>query len=499
MKGIKLKSILTSKQNDINFDASISKFEQEKGVVCIADGKQSNGLLSNKWATYLCDKTSISPITSLQGLKLFIDHIWEEFYEENHSQISDAFQKNTFEKYGSLSTYTACWFSQENNKSYYQWLSYGNSAILIYDTKNDELFVPEYKEGLFGFLENKGVINWKEDDLIEKYLLKGSKTELNSHTKIILATDAMAEHLVLSYLIIKSKEDDYWEKLSKVMENNQKLSNLIYNNRSLYSFDTFNEVLDKWDNEANLNNLSNYLHELQTTERIAKDDISLQIVSYNPKDPEFLTTHKPTIIKTYAKPIIPKPVFIPVPKPQPKKVNEFKANKDDYINVLLDNNVLKLFHFTDRSNLAMIKKMGGLYSWDYLERNNISIPKAGGGQLSRMLDARHNLQNFVRTSICQNHPMRHIAFNEGRINDPILLEIDPLIVTLKDSIFSNMNATKNGHKRGAYLEDLKRIKFNLCKQPNYFNLEEHEKPYYQAEVMVREFIPAKYIINLYSF
>jgi hypothetical protein len=59
-----------------------------------------------------------------------------------------------------------------------------------------------------------------------------------------------------------------------------------------------------------------------------------------------------------------------------------------------------------------------------------------------------------------------------------------------------MNATKNGHKRGATLEDLKRIKFEVCLRSNYLSLTIEEKSYYQAEVMVKEFIPAKYIMNL---
>jgi len=166
---------------------------------------------------------------------------------------------------------------------------------------------------------------------------------------------------------------------------------------------------------------------------------------------------------------------------------------------LLDNKVTKLYHFTDRSNIDMIKKMGGLYSWNYLQRNNISVPMPGGDNLSKMLDSRHGLQNYVRLSFCSNHPMKYVAMNEGRINNPVLLHIDPSVVTFKDTLFSDMNATKSGHIKGGALEDLKRVRFNVCRQPNHFNLTEDEKPYYQAEVMIKEFLPAKYILNLDEF
>ena len=41
----------------------------------------------------------------------------------------------------------------------------------------------------------------------------------------------------------------------------------------------------------------------------------------------------------------------------------------DYFRVMKLNNVEKLYHFTDRENLESIKKNGGLYSWDFCEKN----------------------------------------------------------------------------------------------------------------------------------
>ena len=152
------------------------KFEKEKGVCVVADGKGSKGALSGEWAEFLCKKTPLEPLSTLNGLRLFIDHIWEEFYEDSFAKIKDAFERNTFENKGSFSTYTACWFEQNNSKTYYQWLSYGNSAVLIYDTQKDELFVPDYKPGLLGFLKNRGLINWKEGDLKEEYMLTSGRS-----------------------------------------------------------------------------------------------------------------------------------------------------------------------------------------------------------------------------------------------------------------------------------------------------------------------------------
>ena len=486
---------LQSADDSENYDASVLKFEKDRGLCVISDGSKSKGILSDKWADFLCQKTGFSPLESIKGLRLFLDTVWQEFYEETRAGIKDVFLQNAFEKQGSFATYTACWFRQENDKLFYRWLSYGNSTVLIYNQKNDELFVPSYGKNLLGFLNNKGLLNWKEDDLQEKYLLSGKEQALNADTKIILASDAMAEHLALSYLIVKSKDDEYWEKLSAIMQSDKALAKLLFNNRGAYGYATFNDLLNDWSNAVKNGSISDFVNRLRSDNKIIEDDLSLQVIAYDKTASDFVTRHKPVSIKVY-------PPKAPKAKPlivAPPKTLQYKAGKEDYINLLLDNKISKLYHFTDRSNIPAIKKAGGLYSWDYLLRSKMDIPMPGGGQLSRMLDSRFGLQNYVRLSFCPNHPMRHVAVKEGRIQNPVLLEIDPSVVTFKNTLFSDMNATKNEHSQGNGLDDLKRIRFDICKQPNHFNLSEAEKPYYQAEVMIKEFLSAKYILNLDDF
>lgn len=60
-----------------------------------------------------------------------------------------------------------------------------------------------------------------------------------------------------------------------------------------------------------------------------------------------------------------------------------KSNWQDYAQVLQEKGVTNFFHFTDRANIASIKNNGGLYSWKYCDKNNISIPVSGGNTLSR--------------------------------------------------------------------------------------------------------------------
>lgn len=496
MKHIKPKIEVSIPLESVNYDYILNKFEENTGVCVVADGNKNKGILSNEWAKYLCEKTPFAPIISLSGLEVFIETIWEEFYETAKDTINDNFQLSAFEKQGSLSTYTACWFRQDEDKTFYNWISYGNSTVLVYDKENDELFVPNFGNSILDFIKNTGLINWKEESLIKDCFYRNNEMQLKNNSNIIIASDVVAEFLVLSYLIIKSKNDDYWEQLLSIMKSNDKLCDYVFNNRNAYAYSDFRELLAIFENEINNDTISDFIGTLQSKNQIAKDDISLHIIEYNQNYPDYLTKHQAVVNKTYTAPTVKyKPV---VKKHTFTDKEEYKNNKEAIIDCLLDNKVFKLYHFTDYKNIESIKKLGGLYSWDYMLENNIYIPMSGGGQLSRMLDCRYGLENYVRTSICKNHPMMYVALNEGRISNPVILEIDPQIASLKDTLYSNMNATKTGHHSGGSISDLKKIRFNICLNSSYRSLSDSEKSYYQAEIMVKQFIPEKYILNLHQ-
>ena len=179
-----------------------------------------------------------------------------------------------------------------------------------------------------------------------------------------------------------------------------------------------------------------------------------------------------------------------------EKIN-FKENYEEFRRVLEDNKIDCFYHFTERSNLDNIKKGGGLFSWNFLKKNNIDSI-FGGNELSHQLDRGLGLEDYVRLSFCEKHPMMFVAVNEGRIQDPIILEIDIEVAFLKGTLFSDMNANKTGHKRGGGIEDLKNVKFDVVKKI-YGNLEVLDKAYYQAEILVKTKIPIGYIRNINKF
>lgn len=172
---------------------------------------------------------------------------------------------------------------------------------------------------------------------------------------------------------------------------------------------------------------------------------------------------------------------------------ERKENWEDFYQVLENNGIRYLYHFTDKRNIPSIKRHGGLFSWHYCKNNNINIPCQGGDYDSRELDKKYGLQDYVRLSFCDDHPMAYRLQQSG--SDIKILRIKIDVALLKDTLFSDINAADKLHTHGGSLQDLKRVNFGATKRHYVSKSDEDFKPH-QAEVMVKTFIPLKYIENI---
>jgi hypothetical protein len=172
---------------------------------------------------------------------------------------------------------------------------------------------------------------------------------------------------------------------------------------------------------------------------------------------------------------------------------KLKKNWKDFEKVVISNGIANLYHFTDYENLASIKKHGGLYSWDYCNCNNISIKRPGGDELSRDLDMRYDLENYVRLSFQQDPPLIYTFTKKGIIKTPVSLIIDSSVIYWENTKFSDENANSNEALIGSDLKDFEEIHFDKAMK-SYNPLKDSEfKPFFQAEVLVKEHIPIKYI------
>lgn len=154
----------------------------------------------------------------------------------------------------------------------------------------------------------------------------------------------------------------------------------------------------------------------------------------------------------------------------------------------------RLYHFTDSRNLASIRKHGGLYSWLQCERRGIKVTAPGGGSSSRWRDQTKGLEDYVRLSFNGDLPMMHVAVRQGRLQSAEILEIDPSVIYLSQTLFSDINANTTGACVGGDLESFERIRFDVATGPCWNG--ECEKRWFQAEVLVRGHVPLGLIQNL---
>lgn len=178
-------------------------------------------------------------------------------------------------------------------------------------------------------------------------------------------------------------------------------------------------------------------------------------------------------------------------QPQIHQESCLKHNWRDFEAIVIANRISRLYHFTDRANLDSILRLGGLFSWIDLQTKGIPISKPGGNILSRQLDTRKGLQDYVRLSFNANQPMMRVALEEGRIQTPIILEVDPCVIYWESTKFSHINATDNNAMIGDDLASFRRIRFNMALRGSWTNYAEMKLV--QAEVLVKNHIPLEFI------
>lgn len=107
--------------------------------------------------------------------------------------------------------------------------------------------------------------------------------------------------------------------------------------------------------------------------------------------------------------------------------------------ILNRNRITSIWHFTDRSNLESIAQ-NGLLSLSSIIEQGVDVSRYGASASSHSQDKRKGLDKFVHLSFVKDHPMYHIAKWDGRIVDPIWIEIDTSILNDDNTLFSNMLA-----------------------------------------------------------
>lgn len=164
---------------------------------------------------------------------------------------------------------------------------------------------------------------------------------------------------------------------------------------------------------------------------------------------------------------------------------------------LYNDNHLYLYHFTDVSNIAFIKKYGGLYSYKQLQskEENNSI-KYGGNDWSHQADNIASVDDYVHLCFLRNHPMEYMCRVEGRISETVWLEISIEILKKTGVCFTN----DISNKTDVCLLSNKQALINLDYEAIYsfldFRIEGNQKRKSDAEkyeILIPQHIPLAYI------
>lgn len=170
--------------------------------------------------------------------------------------------------------------------------------------------------------------------------------------------------------------------------------------------------------------------------------------------------------------------------------------KEDRVRIreyLRENGVKWFYHFTERDKLSSIKREGGLLSYRQCLTRGIVMPKTIDMSKSRDIDAAFNLEDYVRVSFCRYLPKIEERKKEDK--DLVLLRISAEVAELYDTLFTDIEATRQDHKHGPAFENLQKVDIKAT-QKNYCDSSDPDYWQYQSEVMIKGMIPIQFILNI---
>lgn len=171
----------------------------------------------------------------------------------------------------------------------------------------------------------------------------------------------------------------------------------------------------------------------------------------------------------------------------------YKENASQVKEYLKQNGIRYFYHFTELDKMDSIIKYGGLLSYKRCLDEGIVLPLREDMALSRDIDAKLGLEDYARLSFNAHLPKIDERIKEGA--KLVMLKVSTEVALFEDTIFTNIEATHSGLSFGTSFNDLCRVNFTATKRINV-PPEDYEYLHSQAEVLVKGFIPLKYIINI---
>lgn len=263
------------------------------GLVAVADGAGGKGVYVGKWAQTLVAQLPDTPFEDADAVFNWLKPIATQFYRDNKEDA----QKNehTWTKFlqeGSAATLTALWLpdrSDGNNApEKAACMMYGDSPILQYHTLTKELVMPEHLRELSSFSGRTSLVNWLGSHPFQHGHCHFSRFDPTDQT-ILLATDAMAQMILIRYLLHHEQDPTCRQQLELAKVTGGIHAQLIDANQKADLPPDFDEwlqiLLDTLNTagpEPDENRFGNLLHQYYKQGLIEEDDYTLVVVKTTP-------------------------------------------------------------------------------------------------------------------------------------------------------------------------------------------------------------------------
>ena len=171
----------------------------------------------------------------------------------------------------------------------------------------------------------------------------------------------------------------------------------------------------------------------------------------------------------------------------------YKPGFKEYLKTVEALGIDCLYHFSDKKNAPSIEA-NGILSFHELQKRGI-LPTYASSTASRSIDLYHNLSDYVHLSFERNNPMIYIALKEGRLGNYNIYEINPIVLFLKETLYTNGNSAANNTIVRGDLDFLVNLPFDRFHKQNYLELNKIDKQSYMSEVLVKGIVDKKYILQ----